>query len=205
MERLDTRETRYRRVEPCGSHGRRERREPDRRRDDYRNTRRVPLTDTLMNDLIADLQDREAVTEPSDNEYHAYDDVQYEYDREQGYNQDRRGGERGFNQDRRSGERGFNQDRRGGDRGFSQDSCGRRDFNRDNRRPQYGPCSAYDGMSHSAHNCNKRCMFCKQVHDAGQCELFHNFQGFAKFVRTRGTKEELPSELKSVVQEGHLN
>ncbi|KAG3065954.1 hypothetical protein PI124_g22195 [Phytophthora idaei] len=29
---------------------------------------------------MADLQGREAVTEPSDNEYHAYDDVQDEYD-----------------------------------------------------------------------------------------------------------------------------
>ncbi|KAG2791528.1 hypothetical protein PC129_g23725 [Phytophthora cactorum] len=37
------------------------------------------------------------------------------------------------------------------------------------------------------------------------CELFRNFQGLAKFVRIKGTKEELPPELKSVVQERHLN
>ncbi|KAG3124830.1 hypothetical protein C6341_g26011 [Phytophthora cactorum] len=43
------------------------------------------------------------------------------------------------------------------------------------------------------------------AHDAGQCELFRNFQDLAKFVRTKGTKEELPPELKSVVQERHLN
>ncbi|KAG3038224.1 hypothetical protein PC121_g23969 [Phytophthora cactorum] len=60
-------------------------------------------------------------------------------------------------------------------------------------------------MSHSALYCNKRCMFCKQAHDAGQCELFRNFQDLAKFVRIKGTKEELPPELKSVVQESHLN
>ncbi|KAF1781426.1 Retrotransposon gag domain [Phytophthora cactorum] len=100
--------------------------------------------------------------------------------------------ERTFNQDRRGGERSFNQDRRGGDRSFGQDSRGRRDFNRDNRRPQYGPCAVCGGMSHSAHYCNKRCMFCKQAHDAGQCELFRNFQDLAKFVRIKGTKEELP-------------
>ncbi|ETL97308.1 hypothetical protein L917_05384 [Phytophthora nicotianae] len=47
-------------------------------------------------------------------------------------------------------ERGFNQDRRGGERGFNQDYHGRRDydnrnFNRDNRRPHYGPCAACVG------------------------------------------------------------
>ncbi|KAI9989037.1 hypothetical protein PInf_022760 [Phytophthora infestans] len=102
-------------------------------------------------------------------------------------------------------ERGFKQDRRGSDRGFNQDQRGRRDFNRDNRRPQYGPCAVCGGMSHSAHYCNKRCKFCKQLHDAGQCELFRNFQDLVKFVRTKGTKEELPPELKAVVQERHLN
>ncbi|KAG3231423.1 hypothetical protein PI124_g23482 [Phytophthora idaei] len=43
------------------------------------------------------------------------------------------------------------------------------------------------------------------AHDAGQCELFRNFQDLAKFVRIKGTKEELSPELKSVVQERHLN
>ncbi|KAG3054183.1 hypothetical protein PI124_g23269 [Phytophthora idaei] len=48
-------------------------------------------------------------------------------------------------------------------------------------------------------------MFCKQAHDAGQCELFRNFLDFAKVVRIKDTKEELPPELNSVVQERHLN
>ncbi|KAG4037968.1 hypothetical protein PC123_g26471 [Phytophthora cactorum] len=48
-------------------------------------------------------------------------------------------------------------------------------------------------------------MFYKQAHDAGQCELFLNFQGLAKFVRIKGTKEELPPALNSVIQERHLN
>ncbi|KAG3112972.1 hypothetical protein C6341_g27781 [Phytophthora cactorum] len=30
------------------------------------------------------------------------------------------------------------------------------------------------------------------AHDAGQCELVRNFQDLAKFVRIKGTKEELP-------------
>ncbi|KAI9986301.1 hypothetical protein PInf_025239 [Phytophthora infestans] len=95
-------------------------------------------------------------------------------------------------------ENGFNQERRSVDRGFNQDQRGRRDFNRDNRRPQYGPCAVCGGMSHSAHYCNIRCKFYKQHHDAGQCKLFRNFQDLAKFVRTKGTKEELPPELKAV-------
>ncbi|KAG2794374.1 hypothetical protein PC118_g23062 [Phytophthora cactorum] len=37
------------------------------------------------------------------------------------------------------------------------------------------------------------------------CELFRNFQDLTKFVHIKGTKEELPPELKSVVQERHLN
>ncbi|KAG3233807.1 hypothetical protein PI124_g21125 [Phytophthora idaei] len=102
-------------------------------------------------------------------------------------------------------ERGFTQDRRGGERGFNQDSRGKRDFNRDNRRQQYGPCAVCGGMSHSAHYFNKRCIFCKQAHDADQCELFRNFQDLAKFVRIKGTNEGLPPEFKSVVQERHLN
>ncbi|KAG2793591.1 hypothetical protein PC129_g23252 [Phytophthora cactorum] len=102
-------------------------------------------------------------------------------------------------------ERGFSLDRRGGERGFGQDSRGRHDFNHNNRRPLYGPCAVCGGMSHPAHYCNKRCMFCQQAHDTGQCKLFHNFQDLAKFVRIKGTKEELPPELKSVVQERHLN
>ncbi|KAG4043661.1 hypothetical protein PC123_g20874 [Phytophthora cactorum] len=57
---------------------------------------------------------------------------------------------------------------------------------------------AYGGMSHSAPYCNKRCMFCKQVHDAGLCELFRNFQALAKCVRTKGAKEKLSPEINPV-------
>ncbi|KAF1777483.1 Aspartic peptidase domain [Phytophthora cactorum] len=214
----------------------------DRRRDDYRNTPRVTLADASLDDLLAELEGREATRSDEYNHYQS-DDASSDGslvdndrhlaaanegerraaaegtyarsdnrpprrnipDRERGFNQDRRGGERVFNQDRRGGERGFNQDRRCGDRSFGQDSRGRRDVNRDNRRPQYGPCACCGGMSHSAHYCNKHCMFCNQAREAGQCELFRNFQDLAKSVRIKGTKEELLPELKSVVQERHLN
>ncbi|KAF1773959.1 hypothetical protein GQ600_2500 [Phytophthora cactorum] len=188
-----------RRDEPHDRQSRRDRRESDRRRDDYRNTPRVTLADASLDDLLAELEGREATrsgTERSDGEHHAHEDDQDEYDhyqsddassdgslvdndrhlaaanrvnvaqllkartpvrqpsatrkhpdRERGFNQDRRSGERTFNQDRRGGERSFNQDRRGGDRSFGQDSRGRRDFNRDNRRPQYGPCAVCGGMT----------------------------------------------------------
>ncbi|KAG3068513.1 hypothetical protein PI125_g23401 [Phytophthora idaei] len=236
-----------RRDEPHDRQSRHDKRESDRRRDDYRNTPKVTLADASLDDLLAELEGREATrsgTERSDGEHHAHEDDQDEHDHYQYDDASRDGSlvdndrhlaaanegerraaaegtsarsddrpprgnipdcERGFNQDRRSGECSFNQDRRGGDRSFGQGSRGRRDFNRDNRRPQYGPCAVCGGMSHSAHYCNKRCMFCKQAHDAGQCELFCNFQDMAKFVRIKGTKEELPPELKSVVQERHLN
>ncbi|KAG2759441.1 hypothetical protein Pcac1_g28522 [Phytophthora cactorum] len=188
--------------------------------------------DDLLAELVGREATRSG-TERSDGEYHAHEDDQDEYDHypsddasSNGSLVDKDRHLAASNEDERRAaaegtyarsdnrpprgkipdrERGFNQDRRGGDRSFGQDSRGRRDFNRENRRPQYGPCAVCGGMSHSAHYCNKRCMFCKQAHDAGQCELFRNFQDLAKFVRTKGTKEELPPELKSVVQERHLN
>ncbi|KAI9990512.1 hypothetical protein PInf_021608 [Phytophthora infestans] len=211
-------------------------RRDDRRRDDNRNKPRVTLIEATVDDLLAELEGREAAqggNEYSNEDPNAYDNVQDEYNDFQPDNTDgdfsldendrylaaanenerRAAAEgtyarsdsrqpRGNTPDR---ENGFNQDRRSSDRGFNQDQRGRRDFNRDNRRPQYGPCAVCGGMSHAAHYCNKRCKFCKQLHDAGQCELFRNFQDLAKFVRTKGTKEELPPELKAVVQERHLN
>ncbi|KAG3071007.1 hypothetical protein PI124_g21225 [Phytophthora idaei] len=236
-----------RREEPHDRQSRRDRRESDRRRDDYRNTPRMTLADASLDDLLAELEGREATrsgTERSGGEHHAYEDDQDDYDHYQSDdassdgslvdndrhlaaankgerraaaegkyarsdNRPPRGNipdcERGFNRDHRGGERTFNQDRRSGDRNFGQDSRDRRDFNRDNRWPQYGPCAVCDGMSHSAHYWNERCMFCKQAHDAGQCERFRNFQDMAKFVRINDTKEELPPELKSVVQQRYLN
>ncbi|KAG3076871.1 hypothetical protein PI124_g18126 [Phytophthora idaei] len=65
--------------EPHDRQSRRERCEPDRRRDDYRNTPRVTLADASLDDLLAELEGREATrsgTERSDGEHHAHEDDQ---------------------------------------------------------------------------------------------------------------------------------
>ncbi|KAG2816191.1 hypothetical protein PC111_g13247 [Phytophthora cactorum] len=57
--------------------------ESDRRRDDYRNIPRVTLADASLDDLLAELDGREATrsgTERSDGEHHAHEDDQDEYD-----------------------------------------------------------------------------------------------------------------------------
>ncbi|KAG4037966.1 hypothetical protein PC123_g26472 [Phytophthora cactorum] len=62
---------------------RRDRRESDRRRDDYCNTPRVTLADASLDDLLPELEGREATrsgAERSDGEHHAHKDDQDEYD-----------------------------------------------------------------------------------------------------------------------------
>ncbi|POM70063.1 Hypothetical protein PHPALM_13568, partial [Phytophthora palmivora] len=36
-------------------------------------------------------------------------------------------------------------------------------------------------MGHSAHFYRRRCKFCKQVHEVGQCELFRRYAKLASF------------------------
>nr|KAE8917609.1 hypothetical protein PF009_g32070 [Phytophthora fragariae] len=81
-------------------------------------------------------------------------------------------------------------------------SRGNRDSNRDDRARQYGPCAACGGLYHSAHYCRKRCKLCKQVHDAGKCEVF---QEIANLVRTKVVKKDLTPELKNLLFTEHLN
>ncbi|KAG2763454.1 hypothetical protein PC116_g27361 [Phytophthora cactorum] len=72
-----------RRDEPHDRQSRRDRRESDCRRDDYRNSPRVKLADASLDDLLAELEGREATrggTERSDGEHHAHEDDQDEYD-----------------------------------------------------------------------------------------------------------------------------
>ncbi|KAG3068010.1 hypothetical protein PI124_g20702 [Phytophthora idaei] len=72
-----------RRDEPHDRRSRRDRRESDHRRDDYRNTPRVTLADALLDNLLAELEGREAArrgAERSDGEHHVYEDDQDEYD-----------------------------------------------------------------------------------------------------------------------------
>ncbi|RAW40804.1 hypothetical protein PC110_g2979 [Phytophthora cactorum] len=57
----------------------------------------------------------------------------------------------------------------------------------------------------SAHYCNRRCKLCKQVHDAGQCELYRHLQGFVKYTRAKEAKSDLPAKLRTFIDEGHVN
>ncbi|OWZ13654.1 hypothetical protein PHMEG_00012981 [Phytophthora megakarya] len=86
---------------------------------------------------------------------------------------------------RPKGDRHFNNDR-----GFARDNS--------NRRQQYGPCAACEGLTHSVHYCYKRCKLCKQVHDAGKCEAFNEL---ASLLRSKVDKNDLTPMLQSVLAE----
>ncbi|POM61065.1 hypothetical protein PHPALM_29980, partial [Phytophthora palmivora] len=72
----------------------------------------------------------------------------------------------------------------------------RRDTSRE--RQQYGPCAACGGMGHSAHFCRRRCKFCKQVHEVGQCELFRRYEKLASFVKDNVDKSKVPEEFQDL-------
>ncbi|KAE8887264.1 hypothetical protein PF010_g28523 [Phytophthora fragariae] len=72
-------------------------------------------------------------------------------------------------------------------------------------RPRYGPCAACGGANHSAHFCNRRCKFCKQVHDVGRCEMFQRFEKLTKFVRTSVDKSTVPADLQAIYEPKNLN
>ncbi|KAF1789341.1 hypothetical protein GQ600_12588 [Phytophthora cactorum] len=198
---------------------------------DVSQTSPVTLADASLDDLLAELEGREATrsgTERSDGEHHAHEDDQD--DDGSLVDNDRHLAAANEGERRAAAEgtyaRSDNRPPRGNIPIASEASIKTvavgATFNQDRRvanaasiktvevvteasvKTSMDLCSLR-WMSHSAHYCNKRCMFCKQAHDAGQCELFRNFQDLAKFVRIKGTKEELPPELKSVVQERHLN
>ncbi|KAG2772881.1 hypothetical protein PC129_g20347 [Phytophthora cactorum] len=99
----------------------------------------------------------------------------------------------------------------GADRGRERESRYPGQANRDdhyysrnerNGRRQYGPCAVCGGISHSAHYCRRRCKLCKQMHDAGKCEVFQNL---ADLDRTKVDKKDLPPENQSLLFNDHLN
>ncbi|KAG2881720.1 hypothetical protein PC115_g22141 [Phytophthora cactorum] len=94
-------------------------------------------------------------------------------------------------------ERGFNQDRRGGERGSIKTT--------EVVTKASVKTLVVDVTSTATTGAYSMDLVQSAAHDAGQCELFRNFQDLAKFVRIKGTKEERPPELKYVVQERHLN
>ncbi|KAE9163952.1 hypothetical protein PF004_g29986 [Phytophthora fragariae] len=79
----------------------------------------------------------------------------------------------------------------------------RRDESGERRR--YGPCGACGADGHDAHFCRRRCKFCKQVHDAGSCELFQRFEKLTKFVKSSVDKSLVPADLQDLYSPGDLN
>ncbi|OWZ01864.1 hypothetical protein PHMEG_00026677 [Phytophthora megakarya] len=51
-------------------------------------------------------------------------------------------------------------------------------------------------MSHSTHFCRRRYKFCKQVHESGRCEFFHEL---IKLVRTKVDKKDIVPELQTLL------
>ncbi|EGZ09339.1 hypothetical protein PHYSODRAFT_339685 [Phytophthora sojae] len=209
--RQDTRDG-YRRDDSRTGHSRGDRRERDyeRRRDDSRNVPRVTLADASVEDIVAELQGRDARSTSTGRDSarqqfnddsdaasdQGSDDSWYsEEGRHDGYSSDdsdhyvaaaneseRRAAADGTYA--RSDNRPPRRDRSG--REPSRDNRYQSRGGHDNRQHQYGPCAACGGLSHSAHFCNRRCQLCKQVYDAGRCEVF---QELTKLVRNKPAVE----------------
>ncbi|KAG2913371.1 hypothetical protein PC115_g12070 [Phytophthora cactorum] len=206
-----------RRDEPHDRQSRRDRCESDRHRDDYRNTPRVTLAEISLDDLLALLEGSKVTRsgdERSGGEHHAYEDDQDEYNH---YQSDDASSDGSLLLKARAT---VPTTANHGGTSLISSEASIRTVEVANaasiKTAEVVPAASIKtlvenetsivttgvhsmdhvlrvvGISHSAHFCNKRCMFCKQAHDVGQCELFRNFQDLAKFVRIKGTKEELP-------------
>ncbi|EGZ06488.1 hypothetical protein PHYSODRAFT_532075 [Phytophthora sojae] len=225
--RQDTRDG-YRRDDSRTGHSRGDRRERDyeRRRDDSRIVPRVTLADASVEDIVAELQGRDArstSTGRDSTRQQFSDDSDAASDRgsdDSWYSEE--GGHDGYSTDgsdhyvaaaheserraaadgtyARSDNRPSRRDQSG--REPSRDNRYQSRDGRDNRRRQYGPCAACGGLSHSAHFCNRRCKLCKQVHDAGRCEVFHEL---TKLVRNKVDKKDLTPELQNLLFTEHIN
>ncbi|KAG3010381.1 hypothetical protein PC119_g13576 [Phytophthora cactorum] len=201
-----------RRDEPHDRQSRRDRCESDRHRDDYRNTPRVTLAEISLDDLLALLEGSKVTRsgdERSGGEHHAYEDDQDEYNH---YQSDDASSDGSLVDNDRHLAAANEGERRAAAEGTTVEVANAASIKTAEVVPAASIKTLVEnetsivttgvhsmdhvlrvvGISHSAHFCNKRCMFCKQAHDVGQCELFRNFQDLAKFVRIKGTKEELP-------------
>ncbi|KAG3135493.1 hypothetical protein PC128_g26055 [Phytophthora cactorum] len=203
-------------------YGRRERREQDRLREDTRRAPRVTFSEAEERDWVADLNSRGPNTQRASTRRDVWsdseDDVSGAGDLESSCS-DGSSSDDGQRQlavanesERRSAAEGtyarvdrrFRRNNQAG-RGDSRERSDAERRERDNRRRSFGPCVACGGRNHSAHYCNRRCKLCKQVHDAGQCKLYRHFQGFVKYARAKEDKSDLPAELRTFIDEGHLN
>ncbi|EGZ26803.1 hypothetical protein PHYSODRAFT_255248 [Phytophthora sojae] len=64
---------------------------------------------------------------------------------------------------------------------------------------------ACGGANHSVHYCRRRCKFCKQLHDVGQCELFQRYEKLAAIVKSNVDKSKLPEDLQDLYTPSDLN
>ena len=71
------------------------------------------------------------------------------------------------------------------------------------RRPSC-PCGSCGAAVHDAHFCRRRCKFCKQVHDAGRCKLFTEFERLINFFKSSIDRTTVPEELKRPYSPGQL-
>ncbi|KAG4040793.1 hypothetical protein PC123_g23672 [Phytophthora cactorum] len=203
-------------------YGRRERREQDRLREDTRRAPWVAFADAEERDWVADLNGhgpstqrastRREVSSDSEDDVSGAGDHESSYSDGSSSDDSQRQLASASENERRSAaevtyaraDRRFRQNDQAG-RGDSRErpDAGRRE--RDNRRRSFGRCASDGGRYHSAHYCNRRRKLCKQVHDAGQWELFRRLQGFVKYTRGKEDKSNLPAELRTFIDEGHLN
>ncbi|GMF38645.1 unnamed protein product [Phytophthora lilii] len=229
--RDSTRRREERRREDSRDHySRRDRRDRDydRRRDDSRNVPRVTLAEASVTDICAELQERDVRSSrgerprntqrnipnsgsEADSDELSDDSRQLSDTRSDGYSSDGSGrylAAANDNERRAAAEGTYARTDNRGPRG----DPANRNFGRNDRYPtrgdregrprQYGPCAACGGLSHSAHYYRKRCKLCKQVHDAGRCEVF---QEIANVVRSKIDKKDLSPELQSLLFTEHLN
>ncbi|KAF1774181.1 Retrotransposon gag domain [Phytophthora cactorum] len=181
---------------------------------------RVTLADASLDDLLAELEGREATrsgTERSDGEHHAHEDDQDEYDH---YQSDDASSDGSLVDN----DRHLAAANKGERRAAAEGTYARSDNHvavanaasiktvevvteASVKTLVVDVTSTATTGAHSRTVCSLRWdePLCSLLQQALHCELFRNFQDLAKFVRIKGTKEELPPELKSVVQERHLN
>ncbi|ETO58903.1 hypothetical protein F444_22721, partial [Phytophthora nicotianae P1976] len=192
---------------------RRDRRDSDRRRDDYRNQPRVTLAEASLDDLLAELEGREATqgtVELSDEEGDSYVDDTEDY---AGYQSDGARSNTSIMTDislrpMRASDVLQLKARTPAQIIVSHEGT-YRIVNEASIKTVEGATEAsakstVAGATTTTVISIETTDFCKQVHDVGQCELFRIFQDLAKFVRIKGTKEELPPELKAVLAEPSL-
>ncbi|EGZ29606.1 hypothetical protein PHYSODRAFT_469588 [Phytophthora sojae] len=216
----------YRRDDSRTGHSRGDRRERDyeRRRDDSRNVPRVTLADASVEDIVVELQGWDARNtstgrDSARQQFSDDSDAASDQGSDDSWYSDE-GGHDGYSSDgsdhyvaaaneserraaadgtyARSDNRPSRRDQSG--REPSWDNRYQSRDGRDNQRHQYGPCAACGGLSHSAHFWS--CKLCKQVHDAGRCEVF---QELTKLVRNKVDKKDLTSELQNLLFTEHLN